>query len=84
MNIITDASCITVTAKTCRCNERGRMGRIIYQFVDKPHSLCADKKEILLAQLTACQRLLKYADQHDSALIRNEIEEINMALDLLH
>jgi hypothetical protein len=32
---------------------------IIYSFVDSYHSLCLDKKEIILAQIQACERLLK-------------------------
>lgn len=73
-----------MSAKTCGCSAKAGTQKIMYQFVDEPHSLCADKKEILLAQMLACQKLLKYADaEEDKDLITKEIAEIRLALDLL-
>jgi hypothetical protein len=37
-----------------------KKANIIYSFVDSYHSLCLDKKEIILAQIQGCERLLKY------------------------
>ena len=42
------------------------------------------KKDIVLAELEACDRLLKYArDQTDKNAIEKEIAELKMALDLM-
>jgi hypothetical protein len=46
--------------------------------------LCLDKKEILTAQLEACERLSKVrADSTDVKVIDMEITELKMALDLI-
>ena len=56
-----------------------------YSFVDDSHGLCIDKKEIISAELQACERLMKYAvDKTDVEIITEEIAELKMALDLLH
>lgn len=69
-----------LVAKTCG---RGNV-RIAYQVLGQPDLQCVDKKEILLAQLFACRKLLKYtADELEQALVRKEISEISLALDLL-
>lgn len=47
-----------IEAKTCDCKEKRN---VIYSFVDPYHTLCLDKKEIILAQIQTCERLLKYA-----------------------
>lgn len=74
----------TGTAATCRCDARIGMQKIMYQFIEEPHLLCADKKEILLAQIIACQKLLKYAEtEYDRELVTKEISDIQLALDLL-
>jgi len=57
MNIVdTEAPII---AKTCGCREKNR--KVTYAFVDSSHGLCLDKKDIISAELEACQKLLKYA-----------------------
>lgn len=69
-----------LVAKTCG---RGNM-RIAYQVLGSPDLQCVDKREILLAQLFACRKLLKYtADELEQALVRKEISEIGLALDLV-
>ncbi|WP_228369246.1 hypothetical protein [Candidatus Nitrososphaera gargensis] len=43
-----------------------------------------DKKDIISAQLEACERLLKYAiEQNDRDALDQEIKELKMALDLM-
>jgi hypothetical protein len=71
-----------VEAKTCGCREKGI--KIAYSFVDTYHSLCLDKKDIIMAQIDACERLLNNTTDKisDSAIIK-EIAELKMALDLL-
>ena len=56
-----------------------------YSFIDDSHGLCIDKKDIISAELEACERLLKYTtDKTDEEIIKKEIAELKMALDLMH
>jgi hypothetical protein len=49
-----------VVAKTCGCREKNRR-TVAYQFIDSSYpSLCLDKKDLILAQLEACEMLLEY------------------------
>jgi hypothetical protein len=82
MNIAYTESPTYVEAKTCGCREKGI--KIAYSFVDTYHSLCLDKKDIITAQIDACERLLNNTTDKisDSAIIK-EIAELKMALDLL-
>lgn len=68
-------------AKTCN---RKKKRDIIYPFVDSYHSRCLDKKEIILAQIQACERLLKYVtDENDMSILGKEVAELRLALDLM-
>ncbi|AIF82601.1 hypothetical protein NTE_00520 [Candidatus Nitrososphaera evergladensis SR1] len=67
-------------AKTCGCTSSGR---VAYSFVDTYHALCLDRKEIIVAELQACERLLKYADEPESRIIQREIDDLKFALDLI-
>jgi hypothetical protein len=72
-----------VTAKTCGCKDTGKR-RVAYAFTEEFHSLCMDKKDVIQAEIEACEKLLKYAsDDRDKVLIEKEIIELRMALDLL-
>ena len=60
----TEVSCQMI-AKTCGCDDRRK--KVGYAFVDSYHSLCIDKKDIILALIQACERLLKYPrDEKDN------------------
>lgn len=75
-------SSLYIEAKACGCKEKGVT--IVNSFVDSYHSLCLDRKDIMLGQLLACERLLKYAaDEMDKSAIIKEIAELKMSLDLL-
>ena len=53
--------------------------------VDSYHSLCLDKKEIILVQIQGCERLLKYVtDENDMSILGKEVAELRLALDLMH
>jgi hypothetical protein len=72
-----------VTAKTCGCKEKN-MQRVTYSFTDSYHGLCIDKKDIISAELEACEQLLKYAaDESDKNIVEREIAELRMMLDLM-
>ena len=82
MNIVDTEAPETLIAKTCGCREKHR--KVTYAFVDSSHGLCLDKKDIISAELEACQRLLKFAtDAADKKAIEKEIGELKMTLDLL-
>lgn len=81
MNIADPETSIKIVAKACGCTEKRK---ISYAFLQSYHDLCLDKKEIVSAQLEACERLLKYAaDQNDKTALEQEIKELKLALDLM-
>jgi hypothetical protein len=84
MNICETEVPITILAKTCGCKEKkGR--KVTYSLVDASHSLCVDKNDIVLAELDACVKLLKYVtDETDKKTIETEISELKMAIDLMN
>jgi hypothetical protein len=72
-----------IVAKTCGCKDKKR--KVTYSFVDSYHSLCRDKNDIILSEVQACERLLKYTgDENDIVVLEKEIGELKLALDLLH
>lgn len=82
MNIAQSENESVVIAKTCGCENAGR--KVTYVFVDQTHALCLDKKDIIEAEIEACERLSKYAiDESDKKAIEKEISELRMSLDLL-
>lgn len=82
MNITESEAPYEITAKTCGCKENGR--KVIYSFVESFHNLSKDKKDILISEIHACERLRKYArDEQDKEVIGSEISDLKMALDLL-
>jgi hypothetical protein len=82
MDIAQDEIDIDIVAKTCGCKDRKR--KITYSFVDSYHNLCRDKKDIILSEIQACERLLKYTtDENDKIVIEKEIAELKLALDLI-
>jgi hypothetical protein len=57
MNIIESEMPHLVEAKTCF--NKGEKS-VSYHFIESSHNLCLEKGELLLAQIQACERLLKY------------------------
>ena len=69
MNIANMEEPLKIVAKTCGCKEKPK--KVIYSFVDDSHSICIDKKDIILAELEACERLLRYTvDKADEETIK--------------
>jgi hypothetical protein len=82
MNIVTEEYDSPVMAKTCGCKSNKR--KVAYSFLSESHSLCLDRKDLMAAQLEACNKLIKYAtDEDDKNAVDKEINELKMALDLL-
>jgi hypothetical protein len=68
---------------TCGCKDKNR--KVAYVFIDAYHSLCLDKKDIISAEIEACDRLSKYTiDEKDKMAIQTEIAGLKMSLDLMH
>jgi hypothetical protein len=83
MNIVQTEEAFPMIAKTCGCREKNKR-TVTYQFIDSYHSLCLDKKDLIFAELEACERLLKYvSNEGDKKTIESETAELKMALDLL-
>ncbi len=81
MNIAETEVSSIIIAKTCGCKDTRK---VAYTFTDEYHSLCLDKKDVIMAEIDACERLLKYAqDETDRRAIEKEITELKMALDLM-
>jgi hypothetical protein len=82
MNIITEEYVSPVMAKTCGCKSNRR--KVTYSFLSESHSLCIDRKDLINAQLEACNKLIKYAsDEDDRSAVEKEINELRMTLDLM-
>jgi hypothetical protein len=87
MNITEGETPFNIVAKTCGCkdNENDNTKKITYTFIDAYHGLYIDKKDIISAELQACERLLKdnSADEIDRRATEKEIAELKFALYLL-
>ena len=82
MNIAEPESPMTILAKTCGCKEKNM--KVTYFFIDSCHRLCLDKKDLIYAEMEACERLLKQTkDEIDKKIIETEIAELKMTLDLM-
>jgi len=82
VNIAQTEADVDIIAKTCGCKDKKR--KITYSFVDSYHSLCRDKRDIILSEIQACERLLKYTtDENDKTIIEKEIAELKLTLDLI-
>jgi hypothetical protein len=83
MNIIGTESSVAISAKTCGCREKNM--KVTYFFIDSCHTLCLDKRDIIFAQIEACNRLSRYTrDGEDKKVIEKEIAELKMSLDLIN
>jgi hypothetical protein len=83
MNMSSTESPVIIQAKTCGYKEKNM--KITYTFIDSYHSLCLDKKDIISAEIEACNRLSKYTrDERDNEVIEKEIAELKMSLDLIN
>ena len=81
MNIIETGTNLNIEAKLYG-EENSK--NIIYSLIEPQHSLCVDKREILLSQIQACDRLSNYLkEETDLKTINNEIFSLKMSLDFM-
>jgi hypothetical protein len=70
-----------IEARTCGARNKPR---VAYKFMDTFHSLCLDKKDILIAEIEACESLLRHCDdESDRVAVEKEISDLKLALDLM-
>jgi hypothetical protein len=82
MNIIQNENeAVIIIAKTCGCQNSG--SKVTYSILDQTHAICQDKKDIIQAEIKACEKLLKYAEESDRNVIEKELTDLRMALDLM-
>jgi len=82
MNIIENEVPYLVEARTCGCSEKGKS--VSYHFIESSHSLYLNKGELMLGQIQACERLLKYSNDDAEALVlKDEMAKLRLALDLI-
>ncbi len=82
MNIIENEVPYLVEARTCGCIEKGKS--VSYHFIESSHSLCLNKGELMLGQIQACERLLKYfKDDTEALVLKDEMTKLRLALDLM-
>jgi hypothetical protein len=83
MNIVQPDTPFEVEAKTCGNKNNKKV--VSYHFIESNHGLCINKKEIIMAQIQACERLLKHTEDYDDfLLVKKEILELKLAFDLIH
>ena len=81
MNISTAEVLLKVDAKTCLYKQRYR--KVTYSVIDTGGTLYLDNKDIISAQLEACEQLLKYTEVVvDREAIQKEMAELSMILEL--
>jgi hypothetical protein len=81
VNIVHGEEDYDMVAKTSGCKNTKR--KVAYTFVDSYHSLCRDKRDIILSEIQACEILLRYPrDENDTITVKKEILELKLALDL--
>jgi hypothetical protein len=69
-------------AKTCKSNTTS--GKVIYTLDNADSITYLGKRDILLNQLSACEKLIAYArDDNELELIHTEINELKLILDLV-
>ncbi len=77
---IAEGEDVLIEARTCGDKNK----RVAYKFMDGFHSLCLDKRDILLAEIGACEMLMRACrDEVDRMAVEKEIGELKMALDLM-
>jgi hypothetical protein len=80
---ITETESPAILAKTCGCKEK--IMKVTYFFIDSCHSLCLDKKDLIYAEIEACNKLSRFTrDEIDKKVIEKEIAELKLSLDLIN
>ena len=80
---ITDCDSPLLIAKICESKDR-KSHKVTYAFTEESLDLCHDKKDLLMAELQASEKLLAYTrEDSERDAVQKEISELKMSLDLL-
>jgi hypothetical protein len=81
MNLTDLESSFHIDAKICGSM---KSRKIAYSIMDFHHSIYINKKDIIFAQISACEQLYKYTvGIFDSNVLKREISDLKFILDLL-
>ncbi|HEY7227021.1 MAG TPA: hypothetical protein VH481_02735 [Nitrososphaeraceae archaeon] len=81
MKVTDPESFFQIDAKICGSV---KSTKIAYSITDFHHSIYINRRDIIFAQIRACEQLYKYtADSFDSNVLKKEISELKLILDLL-
>ncbi len=81
MNVTDLETLIQIDAKICG-SERSK--KKDYSIMDFHHSIYINKKDIILAQIQACELLCKYTtDEFDKNVLKKETLDLKLILDLI-
>ena len=81
MNVTDCETLIQIDAKIWG-SEKSR--KIAYSIMDFYHSIYINKKDIILAQIQACELLCKYTtDEFDKNVLKKETLDLKLILDLI-
>ncbi|HMG38219.1 MAG TPA: hypothetical protein VK566_03475 [Nitrososphaeraceae archaeon] len=81
MNLTDHEYLIQIDAKLCGSVHQRK---IAYSTIEFHHSLYINKKDMLLAQIRACELLYKYTtDIFDINVLKKEISDLKLMLDLM-
>lgn len=81
MNVVEIESPLIIEAKTTGSNTNRN---VTYSPVDTYHNVFIDRRDLILAQIHTCERLLKYTkDRIDQIILEKEISELKLMLDLI-
>jgi hypothetical protein len=80
LNVIgSEIQTMVVEAKICGCSTKEKS--ISYSFAEPAHILCLEKRDIILAQIHACEKLLNdMKDEVADLVIKSEIVELTLVL----
>jgi hypothetical protein len=66
------------------CGDKESKLKVTYSLLNETHGLCMDKKDLIIGQLDACEKLLIYSGENDEKIaLEREIMELKLALDLM-
>lgn len=81
MNLTDHDYLIQIDAKFCGSVQKRK---VAYSTIEFYHSLYINKKDLLLAQIRACELLYKYTtDIFDINVLKKEISDLKLMLDLI-
>jgi hypothetical protein len=81
MNVVEMELPFIIEAKTTGSNSNRN---VTYLPIDTYHNVFIDKRDLIMAQIHACERLLKYTrDRIDQIILEKEIGDLKLMLDLI-